>query len=180
MTLRQLKSILFLIAIHLYSVTVSHSCPTGFKESESGSCICGFQLSGLKCDQLSKNISIFGGFCLTISDDGTERFGDCPYNANALLLTFFTLPQNVSQLNEVMCGPLNRTGELCSQCQQGLGPAVFSYYRECKECLDYPYGWILFFVRLFVPLTLFCIVVIAFRINVASPYFNVNSNSSSQ
>ncbi len=172
MTLRQLKIILFLIAIHLVSVAASHSCPTWFKELEPGNCVCEVQLSRLNCDPLSKNVSIFSGFCLTISDDGTEIFGDCPYNANAPLLTFFTLPQNVSQLNEVMCGPLNRTGVLCSQCKPGLGPAVFSYYRECKECLDYPYGWILFFVRLFVSLTLFCIVVIAFRINVASPYCN--------
>ena len=85
---------------------------------------------------------------------------------------FHTIPSNVSKLNEVMCGPLNRTGVLCSHCQQGLGPAVFSYYRECKECLVYPYGWILFFVRFIIPSTVFCVLVIAFRINVASPALN--------
>ena len=31
-------------------------------------------------------------------------------------------PQNVSQF---LCGGLNRTGVLCSQCQEGLGTVIF-------------------------------------------------------
>ncbi len=71
-----------------------------------------------------------------------------------------------------MCGPLNRTGILCSECQPGLGPAVFSYYRECKECVFNTLGWILFSLRLVLPLTAFCIIIIIFRINIISPALN--------
>ena len=71
-----------------------------------------------------------------------------------------------------MCGPLNRTGLLCSQCQQGLGPAVFSPYRECLECMDEPYGWILFFFLATFPQTILCLFVIIFWINAASPALN--------
>ena len=101
-----------------------------------------------------------------------EYIGTCPYNTNSSSFGYSVVPSDVSELNEEMCGPLNRTGLLCSECQDGLGPAIFSFTRECKECLEYPYGWILFFVRLTVPLTLFCILVIVFRVNIASPSLN--------
>ncbi len=71
-----------------------------------------------------------------------------------------------------MCGPLNRTGLLCSECQPGLGPAMFSYYRECKECIAHPWGWILFAIRVTVPMTIICTVMIVFRINLVSPALN--------
>ena len=112
------------------------------------------------------------GYCLTYSNS-TEHFGACPYNTNSfsINLTFAVTP-DITQLDEKMCGPLNRTGLLCSECQPGLGPAVFSYSRKCKECIKWPYGWILYFVRLIVPLTLFCVIVIVFQINIASASLN--------
>ena len=82
------------------------------------------------------------------------------------------VPSDVSKFDEEMCGPLNRTGLLYSHCQPGLGPAVFSYYKECKKCMPQPLGWLLFFVRLTIPLTLICVIVIVFRINFASPVLN--------
>ncbi len=51
-------------------------------------------------------------------------------------------------------------------------PYVFSYYKECKECMPQPLGWLLFFVRLTVPLTLICVIVIVFRVNFAYPVLN--------
>ena len=98
--------------------------------------------------------------------------GNCPYNTNQETPHFYPLPEDVLQLNEQMCGPLNRTGLLCSQCQQGLGPAVFSPHKECVECMDEPYGWILFFFLAIFPQTILCLFVIIFRINAASPALN--------
>ncbi len=149
----------------------SQACPTWFVR-QANKCECGQPINTiLQCSNVTNKIKLIDGFCLTYNND-TEYLGRCPYNTNSRLSKFMDVPSDVSKLDEEMCGPLNRTGLLCSNCQPGLGPAVFSYYKECKECMPQPLGWLLFFVRLTVPLTLFCIIVIVFRINIASPVLN--------
>ena len=151
----------------------SQEFPTWFIH-QANRCECGQQINTiLQCSNVTKKIKIMEGFCLT-HNNGTEHLGRCPYNTKGLLydLNDVTVPSDVSKLNEEMCGPLNRTGLLCSDCQPGLGPAVFSYYKECKECMPQPLGWLLFFVRLTVSLTLICVIVIVFRINIAFPVLN--------
>ena len=149
----------------------SQACPTWFVR-QANKCECGQQINTiLQCSNVTNKIKILDGFCLTYNND-TEHFGACPYNTKSQLSKFMDVPSDVSKLDEEMCGPLNRTGLLCSRCQPGLGPAVFSYYKECKECMPQPLGWLLFFVRLTVPLTLICVIVIVFRINFASPVLN--------
>ena len=37
---------------------------------------------------------------------------------------FRLLPENISDLNHFMCGPLNRKGYLCSDCIDGFGPSL--------------------------------------------------------
>ena len=173
-----MRHVIVLFCTLLLTTVRSRCCPTWFhKTAGSDECKCGVQVKNLlECSQLpnTMTVHIIDGHCLTYdSDQDIEYFGQCPYTGrNSSFGQFRTMPSNVSKLNEVMCGPLNRTGVLCSQCKPGLGPAVFSYYRECKECLVYPYGWILFFVRFIIPSTGFCVLVIAFHINVASPALN--------
>ena len=43
---------------------------------------------------------------------------DCPH---------IQLPQNVSLLNEFMCGSLNRKDPLCGKCEDGYGIALYLY-----------------------------------------------------
>ena len=149
----------------------SQTCPTWFIR-QANNCECGHQMDNvLQCSKAENKTEILDGFCLTYNND-TEHFGPCPYNTKSRLSNFNNVPSDVSKLDEEMCGPLNRTGLLCSRCQPGLGPAVFSYYKECKECMPQPLGWLLFFVRLTVPLTLVCVIVIVFRINISSPVLN--------
>ena len=161
-----------MIVIVLQVVLVSsQECPTWFIH-QANRCECGQQINTiLQCSNVTNKTEIFDGFCLTY-DNGTEHIGACPYNTNSRLSQLMDIPSDVSKLDEEMCGPLNRTGLLCSNCQPGLGPAVFSYYKECKECMPQPLGWLLFFVRLTVPLTLICVIVIVFQINFASPVLN--------
>ena len=160
-----------LIAILTIAIAKGEPCPTWFIR-ESNRCRCGRVFKDyLECSQLHNRTKIIGSYCLTYTNY-TEHFGACPYNANGLPGVPRTVPSDVSHVDEAMCGPLNRTGLLCSQCQPGLGPALFSHSNECKECMKWPNGWIVFFVRLTVPLTLFCVVVIIFQINIASPPIN--------
>ena len=155
----------------LVASAVGQRCPTWFVP-QSGKCVCGWHVKNLlDCFEAQNETSITNGFCLTYNND-TEHFGQCPYNVNTTLIPYHTVPADVLKLDREMCGPLHRTGLLCSHCQQGLGPALFSYYKECKECLPQPFGWMLFFVRLAVPVTVFCVIIIVFRINIASPALN--------
>ena len=67
--------------------------------------------------------------------------GRCPFNYHHPNGRFYiTLPNDTSELNSFMCDGLNRTGLLCSQCQQGLGPAVLTYKRQCVKCFDKRHG----------------------------------------
>ena len=40
--------------------------------------------------------------------------------------TYIILPSNVSDLNDYMCGSVNRKGLMCSQCADGFGLTLFS------------------------------------------------------
>lgn len=39
------------------------------------------------------------------------------------------IPENLSELNDFMCGPLNRTGFLCKDCIDGFGVSYTSFTR---------------------------------------------------
>ena len=158
-------------------VARNHSvvCPTWlFPSSEDGKeCECGPDFKKAIHCRYHSTSSLKIAYCMTYNETSKlTSVGQCPYNTNAESKLFHPLPKHVEQLNEKMCGPLNRTGLLCSQCQRGLGPAVFSPYRECLECMDEPYGWILFFFMATFPQTILCLFVIIFRINAASPSLN--------
>ena len=74
------------------------------------------------------------------------------YNISSLRVR---LPQNLSQLNDYMCGPLHRKGALCSECVDGFGPSVTSFKYKCVNCNHSWYGVPLFLFLKVVPLTIF-------------------------
>ena len=80
------------------------------------------------------------------------------------------LPINLSQLNDYMCGPLNRKGLVCSECADGFGPSVTSFGYRCVNCTqsDAWYGVLLFLFTVLVPITLFYVIVLVFQIKVLS------------
>ena len=100
--------------------------------------------------------------------------GSYPFNYHSHDTKDFytTLPNYTSELNSFMCSGLNRTGLLCSQCQQGLGPAVLSYRRRCVKCLDKRYGWLLYITATLAPTTILCFLVMIFQFHVTSAEMN--------
>ena len=112
-----------------------------------------------------------------MSYDGTINdtvIGGCLFNYrySDAQSFFVTLPNVTSELSSFMCSDLNRTGLLCSQCQQGLGPAVLSYKRECVKRFDKRYGWLLYITATLLPTTILCFLVIIFQFHVTSPEMN--------
>ena len=64
------------------------------------------------------------------------------------------LPTVLSELNDYMCGPLNRKGLVCSECADGFGPSVTSFGHRCANCTDAWYGVPLFLFIKLLPITI--------------------------
>ena len=110
--------------------------------------------------------------CLTNEVDGTF-VGKCVaylINKNVTMVDgiYIQLPDNISQLNDYMCGPMNRNGRICSECIDGFAPSVTSFGYECSNCTGSWYGVPLYLVLEFVPITIFYLAVLVFQISVTS------------
>ena len=133
--------------------------------------------SSFKCSQItcSKSIPLLNpGFCATYDEDARLlHIAKCPYyplnDYNVTAPGYIQLPANLTQLNEYMCGPMNRKGVLCSECADGFGPSVTSFKYKCANCTNVWYGVPLFLFLEFVPLTIFYFIILVFRISVTSP-----------
>ena len=150
-------------------------CPTWYHLSAgTGQCVCGSTLNGrIKCQE-NKNASILVRSCITYTDKELQ-LGICPYvpsDSRIFDSAYMPLPSNVSDINEFMCGSLNRTGLLCSQCQEGLSLAAMSYRRECVECPNPATGIVLYLALAFVPTTVFFFVVMLCSLDISSGPMN--------
>ena len=102
------------------------------------------------------------------TENGTTEYARCPYVAEYTtahrLYMYIKLPQNVSLLNDFMCGPLNRESTLCGKCKPEYGTALYSYTLQCERCWNHGYGWILYFAIELLPITLLYLLVMVFHI----------------
>ena len=183
-----MKAILCFLLILLLSVTCSEqtaallqgACPPWFQRNPNSrtGCFCSNYLTAIKCD--SDFPLLYLGYCMTCNNaTGATEFGPCPYvtryntTTNVDHAFYIQLPSNVSSLNEFMCGPLNREGELCGKCKDGYGIALYSYTLECSKCWGHGYGWVLYyFLELFPITVMYCLVVI-FHIKATSSPLSV-------
>ena len=77
------------------------------------------------------------------------------------------MPSDPSLLNR-LCDDYGRTGQLCGKCKDGYTLPVYSYSLNCVECTDYSYNWVKYLAAAFLPLTIFFLVVIVFRVSVTA------------
>ena len=90
----------------------------------------------LECSQ--RRVLMNAEYCLTNEMDGTF-VGHCKsYLVNKNLIIedgiYIQLPDNTSQLNNYICGSMNRKGWICSECIDGFAPSVTSLGYECSNC----------------------------------------------
>ena len=82
------------------------------------------------------------------------------------------LPHNISELNRYMCGPLNRKHYTCRECKHGYGPAIISAPALCSKmcyiCEDTWYDLSFYLLLQFVPITVFCLLILVFQIRLTS------------
>jgi len=149
-------------------------CPPWFTPDNKSStgCSCNEGARGgheFKCH--SNSISLQFGYCMTYNNlNGLSEFGKCPYITHYITdkFHFIQLPDNVSKLNEFMCGPLNREGTLCGKCKDGYGIALYSYTLECTKCWRHGYGWVLYYFLQLFPITVLYFLVVIFHIRTTS------------
>ena len=161
-----------------YNVNSSnHICATWHYFSpaeEKCKCYKSENIGFVKCsDNQSQHVMLELGQCMTQEEDSKEIFvAICPYfqlyGHNISEPGFINLPDNISELNDYMCGPMNRKGHLCSECINGFGPSFTSIGYQCSNCTDVWYGIPLYILTELVPVTVFYLIILVFQIELAS------------
>ena len=116
------------------------------------------------------------GYCATYSENNSTKslsIAKCPYlqheDYNVTTPDYITLPVSLNELNDYMCGPLNRKGLLCSECEDGFGYSLSSFSYKCVNCTNTWYHIPVYLVVQFVPTTILYIVILVFRLSAISP-----------
>ena len=113
------------------------------------------------------------GYCMTYGEGEGTFVGRCQYFQISGHNTtdppgFITLPDNISELNDYMCGPMNRKGLVCSKCIERFGPSATFLGFPCSNCTNAWYGVPLYLFIEFVPVTVFYLIVLIFQISFTS------------
>ena len=145
------------------------SCPPWF-EPFNGTCKCGDSIDGVvRCNESLPESAVLDCHCMTYSETTGTVVGACLYSCVKGDNHYHKMPKTVEELNDVMCGHFNRTGQLCGECKTNYSPLVYSYDLHCITCSDDQYNWIKYIVIAFVPLTVFLVLVLCCRISATSP-----------
>ena len=148
------------------------SCPPGMV-CKDGYCQCGWHPhKAISCSSTSS--SLINCYCVTL-DEGTNAtlIGNCIYNCARLRdsTLYSPLPNSVHQLNKA-CDSLNRTGALCGRCKSGHYPIAYSFNWTCIKCPHARTNWVRYIAAAYLPLTVFCILILFFKLKIASSHFN--------
>ncbi len=146
----------------------STSCTSPWHFCDNGTCTCGpIPHDALQCDD-SKPLPVSTYRCVTFDQASYSTYaGHCMYaygrNDSG------TLPCASWELEEVMCRKhFNRTGTLCGKCKDYHYPLAYSFDMNCVECPNGKLNWWKYVIAVFLPLTIFYLVVVVFKINVTS------------
>ena len=151
------------------------SCPTLFAfDNKAEKCLCHRFAEDIICSDDDQTVHLVDGICATFDNDsGKIDVGRCPYmlfNGHLLEDGYVKLPQNASDLNQVLCGPWNREGYLCHKCKPGYGMTIANVFQHCVKCkYSNGVGWIFYFILQLIPLTVLFFVITIFRISLARP-----------
>ena len=152
----------------------SHATPVG-KASVEIERFCPYT-DLVKCTK--EGVLLSFGCCMTRGENHTLFLTECPYFElkghkniiveDILFIGYIRLPNNISELNDYMCGPMNRKGLLCKDCIDGFGPSVTSLGYKCSNCTDAWYGIPLYLAVELIPITLFYLIILIFKVHLTS------------
>ena len=145
-------------------------CPPWFIPSEkSGHCECGNTHRGIVvCDGDISNL--LSCYCMTY-DHGGAVIGQCLTGCAIQTKTnslYIKLPSTIDELENEMCSVHHRKGQLCGQCEDGFAVPIYSYIMACVKCTNEKTSWLKYIAIVFLPLTIFLVLVLTCRLNASS------------
>ena len=179
------NTILFLcsivIGIALLPVkTQENNCPLWYRgHGATGDCVCGNSLNGvIECNACNYTVSIRTCYCMTMDESNMKPVvASCLYTCDYLqqnyrnhTITNLIETNSTSDVDNKTCGRYNRQGVLCSKCAEDYGLPLYSYNISCVPCKDRWYNLVKYIAVVYLPLTVFVLIIIFFR-------FSANSGS---
>ena len=152
------------------------SCPPGLFYEE-GQCECGvYPHDIIRCNGTLAFVQ--RSDCVTYSEDrNLILVGSClsalyKKTANVSDVLYRPLPRttNYDHLNNIACKSMNRTGALCGRCLPDHYPLVYSYNMTCIPCPHAHWNWFRYIMAAYLPLTIFYVVILFFKVNITSSY----------
>ncbi len=146
-------------------------------------CYCPLNQTFLCCMQdpgTSVTLYIVACSCVTYKEPSkglkhSFEFGFCMYNCSQSndddYPGYHAMPSNISHWNDFECGEYHRTGTLCGSCDEDNGyyQRVYTFNMSCIHCAQSRNtDWIKYLLSAYLPLTVFCLIVLFFKINVHS------------
>ena len=151
------------------------SCPPGmFCKDEY--CQCGWHPHrAISCNGTNSS-SVLYCYCVTFDEQtNATLIGNCIYNCGQLLhndsVLYKPLPKSIHQLNKT-CNLLNRTGALCGRCKSEHYPLAYFVNWTCIKCPHARNNWVRYIAAAYLPLTVFCILILFFKVKIASSHFH--------
>ena len=157
------------------------NCPTWFlpvtDDKENDTCECGNNLDSIViCGTETQQVYLHRCYCMSNNQDSSGLVvGNCYYSCDQPTMRkspYFSLPSNASKLENTLCQEYHREGQLCGRCNSTFTPPVYSYTLHCVQCSDYDYNWAKYLAVAFLPLTVFFVIVITFRVSATSGSMN--------
>lgn len=143
-----------------------------------GHCKCGRELSSiLRCNEDVLSVHVLDRYCMTYNEiHNVMEVGHCIYNFenidDASNRVYHFINTNISMLDSLVCGKIfNRIGTLCGRCKEDYYPMAYSYNMTCISCHGGS-NWWQFVLAAFLPLTIFCFLVLIFKLNAASSHLH--------
>ena len=139
----------------------------------NGTCVCADPVNEIvKCDPVTKALFIKSFRCMTADSNLNPVVAACLYNDNVNSITHPDYKKitvnSTAQINEETCGVYKRKGLMCGQCIKDYGFPAYSYRVVCVKCVDYKYNWLKYIAVAYLPLTVFLMGIVIFKISANS------------
>ena len=165
-------SLVALLSILSASDTVEDCPPWSTWDNSTAQCVCSDTIELIiMCDQREQRSFLGLGSCaLQDSTTNDTVVAACPYVFPDHLIVdeCIPLPNKSSELNQFICGNLNRGigTPLCGRCTNGTGPSIFSAGSQCVSCSAV--NIVYYLLLQYLPTTILFVAIIVFRINITS------------
>ena len=171
MSVLEAVGIIVFTILCLVSKYGANAADADFRIDDLESMLCQPRFSGMvKCT--SQGVLLKFGYCATYKEGEGIFVSRCLYfqlnGHNVTEPGYIRLPNNITELNDCMCGPMNRKGLLCKDCIDGFGPSVTSLGYKCSNCTDVWYGIPLYLAVELIPITLFYLIILIFKVHLTS------------